>query len=44
MLAEDVADGTIAPADVREEAEAIKAAAKEEAKALEEAAKKKATD
>ena len=44
LLAEDVADGTIAPADVREEAEAIKAAAKEEAKALEEAAKKKATD
>ena len=44
LLAEDVADGTIAPADVREEAEAIKEAAKEEAKALEEAAKKKATD
>ncbi|MEO5610710.1 MAG: hemerythrin domain-containing protein [Ornithinibacter sp.] len=44
LLAEDVAEGTIAPADVREEAEGIKAAAKEEAKALEEAAKKQATN
>ncbi len=39
LLAEDVDEGTIAPEDVRERAEAIKAAAKEEAEALEESAK-----
>jgi hemerythrin superfamily protein len=42
LLAQDVAEGTIAPEDVREEAEAIKAEAKEKAEALEEAAKEEA--
>ncbi len=42
LLAHDVAEGTIAPEDVRREAEAIKAQAKEKVTALEEAAKTEA--